>query len=415
MSGVSSHRSDTALVFDDQPYTSRPRRAAVRFPALALLGVQALVLGSLFTGLQGPAALGELSGDGAVVGTVIIVLSAVLSGTVVDVRGARAILLYLPLAVCILLSYAVNADEIHNAHFLGRDGQGKFLTSLLVLGLYLGFFYSCVCLMAVYGVAPLLRAAGRAALFAAWLLILEMAFEVATWFSPTLRQDWLSVRTHWTFAQGADLYRLVGFAPEPSYNGITTPALLSLLGAQWAGAGSRQAVFGGRVSLTVAAMAALLAFQLIGNARTFVAAALGAAVAWILVAGPAKRLPAAVKSATITLAPLAAQAMAIWSVYHGGAGIRTEFNISRSIGMLTATDLWRQHPLLGWGSASMGSISGTWCPPGGCRAGKSPSISRIPPAGCRRRSAFLAVSERTLGSSVSWPGSCRPPTPCAAH
>jgi hypothetical protein len=349
---VRSHRGDAALVFDDQP--SGPKRTAARLPILAALGVQALVLGSLFAGLREGGILGELTGDGALPGTVLIVLSAILSGAVIDVRGARAILLYVPLAVCILLSYVVNADEIRNAHFLGRDGQGKFLTSLMVLGLYLTLFYSYFCLMAVYGVAPLLRAAGRAAMFAAWLLILEISVEVASWFSPGLRQVWLSVRTHWTFSRSAELYRLNGFAPEPSFTGIITLALLGLMGAQWVGAGARKAMLAGRAPLTVATMAALLGFQLIANARTFAAGALGVAVAWILVAGPAKRLPAAVKSATITLAPLAVQAVAIWSVNMGGPGTRSVSNITRSIGMLTATDLWRQHPLLGLGLGQYG-------------------------------------------------------------
>jgi hypothetical protein len=321
---------------------------------LAVLGVQAVVLGSLFTGLQEGGALGELSGDGAIVGTVIIVLCAVLSGAILDVRGARPILLYLPLAVCLLLSYAVNADEIRNAHFLGREGQEKFLTSLFVLALYLALFYSFFCLMAVYGVASLLRPAGRAALVAAGLLIFEMAFEVVTWFSPPLRQVWLSVRTHWTFSQHAELYRLVGFAPEPSYTGATTLALLALLGVQLAGAEWRRAAVGGPGSLTLGAMVALFAFQLVANARTFMAGALGAVVACALVVGPAKRLPATVKAAMIALAPLPVQAMAILSAYHAQPGTQSGSNITRAIGMLTATDLWRQHPLFGVGLGQYG-------------------------------------------------------------
>jgi hypothetical protein len=123
--GVGFHKSDAALAFDDQPYMPGARLGAVRLPALAALGVQALVLGSLFSGLVAGGSLGELNGDGAVAGVVIIVLSAVLCGAVLDVRGARPILLYAPLVLCILLSYAVNADDASTGSARKERQQGR--------------------------------------------------------------------------------------------------------------------------------------------------------------------------------------------------------------------------------------------------------------------------------------------------
>jgi hypothetical protein len=315
---------------------------------MAALGIWAVVLGSLFTGLPGPASLGELNGEGALLGIGILMLAVVVNGMILDVRGGRAILLYLPLAACILLSYVANADDIRDVHLLGRDGQGKFVSSLLVLGLYLALFYSYFCLMAVHGVDAVLRPAARAAQLAAWLLVLEMTVEVAGWFIPAVRDAWLSARHLWTGSQSATPFRLVGFAPEPSFAAITSLGLLGLLGAQCARVGWRQCRW------AVAAMAALLAFQLLADARTFMVGALGGVLAGILLSPPARRLPAAIIATAIMLAPLAFQFLAIWSVYHAGPGARSVSNITRSIGMLTATDLWLQNPIFGLGLGQYG-------------------------------------------------------------
>jgi hypothetical protein len=343
---VNADGDDTALGFDAAPGAAV--RPAARIPPMAALGVQAIVIGSLFTGVPGPASLGELSGEGALLGIGVVMLAVFLNGMVLDVRGGRAILLYLPLAASILLSYAVNADQIRDAHLLGRDGPGKFVSSLMVLGLYLALFYSYFCLMAVHGVDAVLRPAARAALLAAWLLIVEMTIEVAGWFVPPVRQAWLAARHLWTDGHGASEFRLVGFAPEPSFAAITSLGLLGLLAAQCARAGWR----GSRPAL--AAMAMLFAFQMLSDARTFMAGALGGLLAWMLLSRPARPLPAAVKSAAIMLAPLAFQGLAIWSVYHAHPDNRSVSNITRSIGMLTATDLWRQHPFVGLGLGQYG-------------------------------------------------------------
>jgi hypothetical protein len=150
------------------------------------------------------------------------------------------------------------------------------------------------------------------------------------------------------------MHRLNGFAPEPSFNAITALGLLGLLGAQCVGAGRGRMRFDRQTLLALAAMAALFLFQLFSDARTFLAGALGAALALALLSRPASRLPAMVKSAMIMLAPLAAQAVAIWSVYEAAPGTRTTSNITRSVGMLTATNLWSQHPLLGLGLGQYG-------------------------------------------------------------
>jgi hypothetical protein len=315
---------------------------------MAAFGVQALVLGSLFTGLPGPASLGELNGEGSLLGVAIIMLAVIINGMILDVRGGRAILLYLPLVACILVGYAANADDIRDAHLLGRDGPGKFVSSLFVLGLYLALFYSYFCLMAVHGVDAVLRPAARAALWAAWLLNLEMAIEVVSWFSPALRDVWLAARRLWTDSVSATPYRLVGFAPEPSFAAITSLGLLGLLGAQSVREGWR------RNRWALAAMALLFAFQLLADSRTFMAGALGALIAAVLLSPPVRRLPATMIGAAILLAPLAFQFLAIWSVYHAPPDARSVSNITRSIGMLTATQLWLQHPVLGVGLGQYG-------------------------------------------------------------
>jgi hypothetical protein len=354
--GVSAYRQSSAHPLDDWSNPVGPVRIldAGRLPALAALGILAMVLGNLFNGINGPASLGELSADGALAGTMIIIASAILSGSVLDVRGARALLLYTPLVLCVLLSYAVNADDIKNAHFLGREGPEKFRGSLLVLGLYLALFYSFFCLMAVYGVNAVLRVAGAAAMLATWMLIFEMTLEVATWFSPPLRSVWLSVRHLWTYSTLAELHRLVGFGSEPSFGAITALGLIGLLAMPCAAAGWRVAAFDGGTWFAILSLALLLLFQLIGDARTFMAGALGGGLAAVLLSRPFRRLPAAVKSATIMLAPLVAQAIAIWSVYSAAPGTRTESNIGRTVGMLSATKLWSQHPLFGLGLGQYG-------------------------------------------------------------
>ncbi len=354
MLGASSYRQSPARPFNEWPNAYRSDFIAVRLPILATVGILAMVVGGLFNGVNGPAGLGELSAEGALTGTAIIIMSAVLSGSVLDVRGLQALLLYMPLAVCVLLSYAVNADEIKAAHFLGREGPEKFRSSLLVLSLYLTLFYSYFCLMAVFGVKSVLRVGGQAAMLAAWMLIVEMSVEVLTWFIPPLRGIWLSIRHLWTSSTSAELHRLVGFGSEPSFGAISSLGLMGLLAVPLAEAGWRPSAFDRRTWLAVVTLVALFLFQLIGDARTFLAGAFGAALGGVLMSRPLRRLPASVKSATIMLAPLIAQAIAIYTVYQGAPGTRTVSNIGRTVGMLTATKLWSQHPILGLGLGQYG-------------------------------------------------------------
>ncbi|WP_207801843.1 hypothetical protein [Phenylobacterium hankyongense] len=330
-----------------------PSTGVVRLPELARLGVQLLVVGSLFTGLPGPAGLGELRAEGALIGSALIVLFAALSGVAFDARGARAVLIFLPLAACILLSYAINADEVATAHFLGRQGPEKFLNSLLVLGFYLSFFYSLLCIANVYGVSRVLSAASAAARVAALLLVLEMGVEIVTWFVPPLRDVWSSARHMWAGKTPASLYRLVGFAPEPSFAAITALGFLGLLAGDATRGGWRGEASKSRSRLVVFLIVALVAFELLANSRTFFAGAFGAGLAWLLI-GPARRLPASLRAGLLVLAPLALQAVLIWAVVAAAPGTRSVSNITRSVGMVAATQVWSDHPLLGVGLGQYG-------------------------------------------------------------
>ena len=322
--------------------------AASRLPVLVAASFYVLVFGSLFTGLPMTFPLGELRGEGALPGFMLLLLLAGASGAIVDVRGLRAVLVFAPLLLAVMISYAVNAGEIGQAHFLGRAGGEKFLNALMVLAFYAAAFYAVFTLVSVYGVEPTLRLAGRAAMLATALLVAAMLVEIASWFSPPLRSAWLSARALWCSIPSAPLFRLTGFAPEPSFGSISALGLIGLLASAVTMSGwpRRGAAPGWRTPLALAL--ALVGLEMIANSRTFLAGVGGVAMAALLL-GPLKRLPPLLRSLVIVLAPLVAQAGIILSMMASTPGTQSVSNITRSVGMLTATELWTRHPLLGVG------------------------------------------------------------------
>ena len=334
----------------------RPLRATAPRPAgppgVVTWSLWLLVLGSLLTALPGPAALGELRGEGTLVGGGVLILLAALTGMLADVRALRNVSLYLPLAGMIAASFLANAHVIAAAHFIGRSGPEKFVSALLVLAFYLTAFYALSAIMVVYGVRLVLGSLRPVAIFAAVMLILEMTVELATWFSPPLRQAWLSMRFIWTHETYAPLFRIVAFASEPSFGAISVLGVLGLLGAQWVLDDDRA---GPPHRLKIAALAiALVGLQLFADARTFFIGALGGLMAWTMLVPLKRALPPAVKSAVIVLGPLPVQAFMIWTVLHADHAAQTISNVSRSVGMVTSLRMWAEHPLLGHGLGQYG-------------------------------------------------------------
>jgi hypothetical protein len=344
--------ADLQRTFAGSAKVARP----VGLPAFTVFAIHLLVFGSLFSGLPGPAALGELRGEGTVIGAVAVILAAVLSGAIMDLRGLRSALIFLPLVAWIALSYAVNAEEIANAHFLGREGGEKFFTSLLVVLFYFSVFFSVSCIANVYGVRAMLLCASDAAVWCGFLMVAEMAVEIVSWFVPPLREVWRETRLLWVSSGSSEpLGRLVGFAPEPSLGAITAMGLIGLLAAevvirgasgQWPRVRSRAVGF---LILALFALELLLA-----NARTFAIGAFGVALAAFLLSPFARSIPAALKSAAIVLATLPAQAGLIWVAVQQEPSARSISNISRSVGMITASELGAQHPLFGLGLGQYG-------------------------------------------------------------
>jgi hypothetical protein len=328
----------------------------VALPALVAASIHLLVFGSLFSGLPGPAALGELRGEGTVIGAIAVIFAAVLSGAILDSRAMKSAMIFLPLAVCIVLSYAFNAQGIADAHFLGREGGEKFFTSLLVIVFYFIAFFAVCCIVHVYGVRSTLLCGGNAAFWCGYLMLAEMFVEIVSWFVPPLRHIWRETRLLWV-SQGSSepLFRLVGFAPEPSLGAVTAMGLLGLLGCEavirggggdWPKPRARAVGF---LMLTLFTCELLLA-----NARTFAIGAVGAGLAWVLVSRFAKRLPAVLKGGVMVLATVPAQAGLIWTVLQVAPSARTVSNITRSVGMITASQLWSQNPLFGVGLGQYG-------------------------------------------------------------
>jgi hypothetical protein len=158
-----------------------------------------------------------------------------------------------------------------------------------------------------------------------------------------------------TINPGAPPFRLVGFAPEPAYCAGAALGLLSVLAAELAlraEAGARgRSVRSGTI---VVAGLLLLALELfLANARTFVAGAVGAGVAALLLSRPLARLPASIKGAAIVLLPLPAHALIIWWVMSDPQA-RNGSDITRSVGMLAGANMWREHPLVGVGFGQYG-------------------------------------------------------------
>jgi len=326
-----------------------------RLPAHVAVGLHLLVWGSLFSGLPGPSALGELSGEGTLLGWLAIMLSATGSGAVLDVRGLKSGLMFLPFLACIGLSAALNWHEIAQAHFLGREGGEKFITSLLVAAFYLCAFTALCGLAEVFGVRAIVRCAGNAALVVALVLLTEMAVEIVSWFVPPIRSIWVELRRYWTINPRAPTFRLVGFAPEPAFCALAAMSLLSLLIAELAlrreaGQRARSA----RARIVVLAGILLLALELfLANARTFIIGAAGASLAALLLSRPFARLPASAKSAVIVLLPLPVHAALIWWVSADPA-TRSVSDTTRSVGMLVGAQMWREHPLVGVGFGQYG-------------------------------------------------------------
>jgi hypothetical protein len=149
--------------------------------------------------------------------------------------------------------------------------------------------------------------------------------------------------------------RLVGFAPEPSFGAISTMGLIGLLAADLVLRRRSYAWRGLRTPLVLLVIVVLFGFELVlANARTFAISALGIAVAAAVLTPPARRVPAALRSLAIVCAPMAIQALMIYLVLHADASGRTSSNVSRSVGMLTATEVGAQHPLFGVGFGQYG-------------------------------------------------------------
>jgi len=333
-----------------------PAVRPVGLPGLMVFAIHLLVFGSMFSGLPGPSALGELRGEGTVVGVLAIVMAAVVSGVVVDLRGLRSALLFLPLAICIALSFAFNAEQIANAHFLGREGGEKFVTSLLVVTFYFSAFAAIACIAQVYGARATLLCGSDAAFWCGYLMLGEMAIEIVSWFVPPIRQVWRETRSLWVNPGSSEpMFRLVGFAPEPSLNAITSMGLVGLLAAEVVIRGGTERFTKRRSHAVWFLIVALVAIELfLANARTFTIGLAGAGLAGLLLSPWARRLPATLKSAGVVLTPLPAQAALVWAVLQQDASARTDSNISRSVGMLTTSRLWRQHPMFGIGFGQYG-------------------------------------------------------------
>ena len=330
--------------------------AVVRLPPLLVLAIHLMVFSSLFDGLPGLAALGELRGEGAVLGVAALILWTVVSGALVDVRGIRSSTLFLPFLACVALSFVLNSDVISNSHFLGREGSEKFFTSLLVVMFYLSAFFAICCLASVYGPPSILRCAGNAALWCGALTIGEMAVEVISWFVPPVREAWTAIRGVWVSAgSSAPMFRLVGFAPEPSLSAIPDLGLLGLLASDWAIRRARGELSKRRTWALAFVIGCLFALELLlADARTFTIGAFGVALALAIASGVARAIPAALRSAAIVLLPLPAQATLIWMVLHQNPATRSISNISRSVGMLTGAEVWAQNPLFGVGLGQYG-------------------------------------------------------------
>jgi hypothetical protein len=339
-----------------RPAASEAAALTVRLPRLLALTIHLLVFGSLFSGLPGPAALGELRGEGTVIGAAALILWAAASGLLMDVRGIRSALLFLPFLACVALSFAFNSEVIANSHFLGREGGEKFVTSLLVVLLYLSAFFALCCASSVYGPLAILRCGANAALWCGFLTLGEMAVEVASWYVPPLREAWRSIRGVWvSSASPAVLFRLVGFAPEPSFGAISTMGLLGLLASDWVIRRANGDLSKRRRTALAFLICALTLLELfLANARTFVIGAIGVALAWAVAGRVARAFPAALRSAAIVLLPLPAQALLIWSVLNQDPSARSVSNISRSVGMMTGSALWSQNPWLGVGLGQYG-------------------------------------------------------------
>jgi hypothetical protein len=326
----------------------------VRLPRLLALIIHLLIFSSLFNGLPGPAALGELRGEGAVLGVAALLLWTAASGALVDVRGIRSTALFLPFLTCAALSFALNADVISNSHFLGREGAEKYFTSLFVVMFYLSAFFAVCCVASVYGPPSILRCAGDAALWCGFLTIGEMAVEVVSWFVPLVREAWAAVRGLWV-PTSAEMFRLVGFAPEPSLSAISNLGLLGLLASDWAIRRATGELSARRTWALAFVIGCLFALELLlADARTFSIGVLGAALALAIASGVARTIPATIRSAAIVLLPLPAQAALIWTVLHQNPATRSISNISRSVGMLTGSTLWAQNPLFGVGLGQYG-------------------------------------------------------------
>jgi hypothetical protein len=328
----------------------------VRLPLLLALTIHLLVFSSLFDGLPGPAALGELRGEGAVLGVAALIIWTAASGALVDFRGVRSMALFLPFLVCVGLSFALNSDVIANSHFLGREGAEKYFTSLLVVLFYLSAFFAICCAASVYGPPSVLRCAGDAALWCGFLTIGEMAVEVISWFVPPVREAWAAIRGLWVSAgSSAPMFRLVGFAPEPSLSAIPDLGLLGLLASDWAIRRAGGELSKRRTWSLAFVIGCLFALELfLAAARTFAIGVFGAALALAIVSGVARTIPAALRSAAIVLVPLPVQAALIWVVLHQNPATRSISNISRSVGMLTGSTVWAQNPLFGVGLGQYG-------------------------------------------------------------